>query len=299
MSEVRIDRRSVFLPKSEKAWASKKKALEFFECDPHPEKDLGRGPCVLADLTSCSAKQAATLGKRLQSAETILVQPGQAAAGIPGIPSEKLVEFRPLRGWAMASKMREFRLASSAGDLCSLRLFWEWPRKMAGSPKAFRETLLPDLLDLAEHMAGAQLRALKIEPIGGGNAAFVAALLEGNIVVEMNVNETLPDSLAPVRLVHAYFTKGALGNMPLYGYENDEGMLVADDRGSRREICEHVSWDGKNEWEDFYLRMVGSILDGTFGEARAGRQALYLDAIERAWKAPGQVAVGQNVGGRP
>ena len=181
VEEVKIERRSVFLPRLDKAQALKKAAMKFFECELIPEKKLGDVPCALADLGSYSARQVAALGERLHQVQHILVRPDLVAAGIPGIPTEKLVESRPLRGWAMASKMREFQVSAAAGDLCSLRLFWEWPKRLAGAPKAFRDLLLPDLLDLAEHMTGAEIRELHVEPIGSGHAAFVTAILAGNV----------------------------------------------------------------------------------------------------------------------
>jgi len=299
MTEVGIEKRSVYLPKTDRSRSAKKKAMDFFECEVLSEKALGGVPCALADLSSLTGAQVAAFDKKLGEVRQVLVNPDVAAAMTGSASREHWVENRPLRAWAMAAKLREFRQGATAGDLCSLRLFWEWPKRLALSPKAFREALLPDLLDLVEHLVESKIQEIKVEPIGAGNAVFLVATLAGNVVAELSVSQALPNSLEPVRLLHAYFTKGALGNLPLYGYENDEGVQVADDRSAGREVCEHVSWDGKNEWDDFYLRMVGSLFDGTFGLARPGRQKIYQAALRRAWKSPGAVALENPAGGRP
>ncbi|MBL8994770.1 MAG: hypothetical protein JNM63_15595 [Spirochaetia bacterium] len=115
--------------------------------------------------------------------------------------------------------------------------------------------------------------------------------MEDNIICELDINETEPKSLDPVRFVHPYFQKGVVSNMPLFGHANTEGMLHADDKKFEIKVAEHGEWDGGDEIEDLYLRMLAGIFDGTYAARPSPHFSTYQQACAKAWESGQPVAL--------
>lgn len=289
MKDNMVHQQKVLLPRGHRHYVQRRAIYDFFECAVTDEESIGMGPFDLADFSGLSPKSLGPLFEKPIDARAILVAPN---APIPEQAAEPFLAERPLRGWAMGTRLAEFRSSGAAGDLCSLRLFWEWPGPRKTGQKDLFSELLPDLLDLAEYVAGEILLSIYIEPIPETRGAFVLGTFPGNRVLEISVNQDLPRSLEPLRLIHSYFTKGAMGNMPLYGFENHEGNLVANDRECHREVIDHMDWPGSKEWEDFPLRMVGQIFSGQYGAPFLSRQGQYRQAIAETIKTREPAALG-------
>lgn len=294
MKDNPIHPQKVLLPRGHRHYIQRRAIYDFFECVVTDEEALGMGPFDLVDFSGLSPKILAPLLEKPIKARAVLVAPNTP---LPEKPQTQFLTERTLRGWAMGTRLAEFRASGAAGDLCSLRLFWEWPGPRKTGQKDLFSEWLPDLLDLAEYVAGDLLQSIYIEPIPETRGAFVLGTLPGNRVVEISVNQDLPRSLEPLRLIHGYFTKGAMGNMPLYGFENHEGTLVANDRECHREVIDHMDWPGSREWEDFPLRMVGQIFSDQYGAPPLGRQQQYREAIAQTMKTrePAPLGISQTV----
>ena len=76
-------------------------------------------------------------------------------------------------------------------------------------------------------------------------------MLENDIGVEIELNETLPDTMPDIAFIWANFDGGCVTNQPLIGYLNYEGLLKADDSGIQM-ICKDslnaVPAEGPYEW---------------------------------------------------
>ncbi|MDZ4200217.1 MAG: hypothetical protein U1E27_13145 [Kiritimatiellia bacterium] len=271
------------------AFDRKREALAFFDHDV-TASDSPR-PVELADV---SASDDPALARAFASqAEIVLVSPAVGSAlAASGPLASPYIETYPLRAWGIVQKVKAYRAASIPGEMTSLRLFWEQPPSRAVKKPPFVDRLA-EFLDLAEYLAGVPVVSVQMEAAAGGNAVFGLVTLEGNIVAELNVNDRLPESLAPVRFLHVYFSHGVVSNMPLYGYENDEGALFADDRTARHEVYEHMDWPGTEEADNFYLGWLGMILGGERTGFGSGRFIRYRRAVEEAMRTGESVSLGE------
>ncbi|MEK6793541.1 MAG: hypothetical protein AABZ39_02095 [Spirochaetota bacterium] len=286
MEAIVARKRAVVLTR-DKERAMKSKVFAFFDTDTAvtdtPED---------ADIADVSASDDVQLARAFaQQVKTVIVSPAVGAQlAASGENTSHYVEAHPLRAWGIVEKVKQYMTANIPGDMTSMRIFWEMPKTYAKGRTSFAERL-PEFIDIAAYIAGVPAVSVQLQQ-AGTNGVFGLITLEGNIVAELTVNDMLPNSLAPVRFLHTYFTSGVVSNMPLYGFENDEGVLIADDKHARHEVNEHMDWGGTDEIDDLYFRMIGLILGGTYGMPCGGNALRYRTAAEEALRTGEAAAIG-------
>ncbi|MBI4976866.1 MAG: hypothetical protein HZC28_05255 [Spirochaetes bacterium] len=267
--------------------AMKTKAFAFYDSD----AAVSDSPAP-ADIADVSASNDVSRARAFAAqVKTVIVSPAVGAKlKAAGDDMSRYVESHPLRAWGIVEKVRQYMAANIPGDMTSMRIFWEMPKSYAKGRPSFASRL-PEFIDLASYIAGVPAVSIQLRK-AGKNGVFGLVTLAGNIVAELTVNDMLPESLAPVRFLHTYFTGGVVSNMPLYGYENDEGVLIADDRDSRHEVNEHMDWNGTDEIDDLYFRMIGLIFAGAYASPCTGAAERYSGAVAEALRSGESVAVG-------
>lgn len=215
----------------------------------------------IVDLSGLEKVDAQTLERIASGAKRTLIAPQHQAEAMKLSEAlrKKMLTALPFRCWGVAEKTKTFRENDSAGGLVSFRLFYNAPKRKAHSSEEFAQKLLPELLDLCEEIAGAKAEKLHLNTVPGSNNVFGLLQLEGNVVAELDVNESLPDSLDTIRFVHAYFNDGAITNLPLAGFTNFEGNLLATGAGTRMDVHESVDCQETDEIENLYFRMLWHI----------------------------------------
>lgn len=119
-------------------------------------------------------------------------------------------------------------LDNSCGELRSLRLTWQRPRRKAASPDDFLHQVLASAIDAVQLLGGSRAGILALQQVSGRNNLFALVQLENGLTAEIEMNETLPDTCPDVCFVKANFTDGHVTNQPLVGHCNEEGMVLAD-----------------------------------------------------------------------
>jgi len=272
----------------------KRKALQFLEREVVVASGKAAVECELLDLSSFVKIPKGSFLNLATGAERILLSPTTFTDPTTRVLSEKfpskIITAHPLRAWGIVEKIKSFQKANLGGELTSFRVIWNLPKTRAHSKQAFIQHILPDFLDLAGFISERKIVRIQLEK-SAGNAVFGIVVMEDNIVCELDINETGPKSLAPVRFVHAYFQKGVVSNMPLFGHANTEGMLYADDKRFEIKAAEHGEWEGDDEIEDLYLRMIAGIFDGTYASSAHPRFSTYQQACAKAWESGQPVAL--------
>ncbi len=136
----------------------------------------------------------------------------------------------PLRKWGIAESVKRRTLSGECGELASLRFTWMRPKTQATDENTLLYRTLPWLLDAARWIAASPLQMLHITRTPGKLSLFALAMFENQVGAEFELNECLPDSLKPMYFLKANFSGGHVGNLPLIGYFNVEGSVLADDR---------------------------------------------------------------------
>ena len=149
----------------------------------------------------------------------------------------------PLRKWALVERIRQMTRDNVCGELCSLRLTWQRPKKLASDEQSFLYQKLPWLLDAAWFLADAPLTTLHIERVPREQNLFALAMFENGVAAEIEMNESLPDSMPATSFIKANFTHGHLTNQPVVGHFNEEGAILADDTSCERLLIENRDWD--------------------------------------------------------
>lgn len=281
------ERKRAVVLKQDKERAMKTNVFAFFDAD----TAVSDTP-LDADIADVSASDDAALVRNFaRQVRTVIVSPAVGAQlAASGEDTARYVEAHPLRAWGIVEKVKQYTAANIPGDMTSMRIFWELPKAYANARTSFAERL-PEFIDLASYIAGVPAVSVQMQR-AGKNGVFGLITLTGNIVAELTVNDMLPNSLAPVRFLHAYFTSGVVSNMPLYGFENDEGVLIADDKRARHEVNEHMDWNGTDEIDDLYLRMIGAVLNGTYEKPLDGNSERYSAAVKEALRSGEAITVG-------
>jgi len=200
----------------------------------------------------------------IKEAEAVLIAP--ALDGSPGMIAdldkasrEKLIPALPMRYWGMVENTSSFCKSGNASELVSFRVCMNLPKHRKGMFGDFCKSFLTQVVDIACLVADAKPEDIYIKQTAGFNSAFGIVKFPKNIIAELDVNECLADTLDPIRFIHAYCKEGAISNLPLNGYTNAEGALVATADGVARPVLEHNIWDGGDELDNFYFRMIYKI----------------------------------------
>lgn len=163
-------------------------------------------------------------------------------------------DFYPALYWRyfpIVRRARNYRINGKCGTLCSMRFVASRPAKNALPEKEFLYDHLLSILDTAEFIADSKCISLCINKAANKNNLFALAMLENEIAVEIELNETLPDTMPDIAFIWANFDGGCVTNQPLIGYLNYEGLLKADDSGIQM-ICKDsinaVPAVGPYEW---------------------------------------------------
>ena len=210
--------------------------------------------------------------------DRVVMSPLAAAAG----GGNESYAAYPLREWALVKTIRRMTLANVCGELRSLRLTWQRPRKQAADEQTFLYQTLPWLLDAAWLLADAPLTALHVERVAGKNNLFSLAMFQNGIAAEIEMNECLPDSMPATYFIKANFTHGHLTNQPVVGHFNEEGSILADASGMQRLVIENADWDDcGDEIELCHRRVRHAMEQGAYPAGPLNRKAI-LAAIREA-----------------
>lgn len=284
---MKTSRPAAVLLKGDPELSFKRKVMRFLERDVILSGGKEAVECELLDLSSFEKLPKDSFLHLAPGADKILLSPlvlsDLSSLRLTEPFHSKIAVAHPLRAWGIVEKIKNFSRANLGGELTSFRIIWNLPKSRSHTAKEFIRHSLPDFLDLARFISGKKVVRVQLER-SAGNAVFGLVVLEDNVVCELDVSETGPKSLAPVRFVHAYFQKGVVSNLPLFGHTNTEGLLVADDLKSELRVAEHGEWEGSDEIEDFYLRMIAGILDGTYVSRIDPHFSSDQKACAEAWK---------------
>ena len=256
--------RKVFMPSGDPRAEYKAQVFEALgmKCCPLPDKPADcRGS--LLELSSLSALPE-NFHAMIKAAEAALIAPAlDGSAGIvadlDSADREKLIPALPMRYWGMVESIGSFCKSGNASELVSFRVCMNLPKHRKGMFGDFCKSFLIQVVDIACLIADAKPEEIYIKRTAGFNSAFGIVKFPENIIAELDVNECLADTLEPIRFIHAYCKEGAISNLPLNGYTNAEGALVATADGISRPVLEHNIWDGGDELDNFYFRMIYKI----------------------------------------
>lgn len=234
------------------------------------------GAVDLYDLSGITAPSPAVLAQAEAEAEMVLRDPVLA-----------------MRHWAFAESVRKFGQENSGGDLVNFRIFFNMPRSRGWSEEEFKTRILPQLCDLTEFLAARPARQVQINRVEGMNHAFAMITLEDNIVAEIECHDQLPDTLDPMRFIHAYYKHGAISNLPLAGFLNMEGLLLATADDVQHEVVENNSFEHFDEVDNFFFRTIWSLRNRREEAPILTTQSQWRDAIDAAWTTFNPVEVKQ------
>jgi hypothetical protein len=256
--------KKVFMPQNDPRTAYKLKVFEALgmECHDLPQNaaDCRDGLLEVSSLSVLPENFQAMV----KEAKAVLIAPelDGTIAGLDIENSNKLIPALPMRYWGMVESVTDFLKANSGGELVSFRIFMNLPVSRMGLFGDFSKSFLPQIIDVACLVAGSKPENIQLQLTSGFNCAFGMVKFPGNIIAELDVNECLSDALEPLRFIHAYCKEGAISNLPFGGYTNVEGALLATAEGLSRPVYEHNIWNGGDELDNFYFRMIYKIRNG-------------------------------------
>ena len=143
------------------------------------------------------------------------------------------------RNAAIIDGIKSFLKRNAAGELCSLRFTASRPKKeAAANEESFLFDRLLPILDAACFITDSLPEELYINRADNSNSLFALASFPGEIVVEIELNECLPNSVPAIAFCKANYTHGHKSNQPLVGFFNEDGLLLADDDGMELLVTE-------------------------------------------------------------
>lgn len=151
--------------------------------------------------------------------------------------------YYPLREWGPVKKIRQMIKDNMSGALCSIRITWQKPKKDASDKQIFLYETLAGLLDVSWLLAESPLEDLYVNQVQEHNNLFALATFSNNVVAEIEMNESIPDSMPPVYFIKANFEHGHGTNQPIVGHFNEEGAILANDSTMQRLVIENTDWD--------------------------------------------------------
>ena len=165
-----------------------------------------------------------------------ILSPAEAASRGEG--DEDFIVYFYWRCCPVLERISEDMKNNNCGTLRSLRFTWSRPKNKAASTEEFRNQLLPAVLDGARVLAGAEICALHVEKVPGGNNLFALAQFANGVVAELELNECLPLSMPDTCFIKANFSNGHITNQPIVGHFNEEGAILASDDSMQTLIFE-------------------------------------------------------------
>ena len=174
----------------------------------------------------------------------------------------------PFREWGMVKAISLAVRNNTCGELCSLRLTWQKPKKVASDEQTFLYKTFACLIDAAWLLAEAPLTLLHIEKVPGKNNLFALAMFENEVAAEFELNECLPDSMPATHFIKANFQNGHITNQPIVGHFNEEGSILADDSRMERLVIENSDWDDCGDEMEICERLMKRSIEK--GEYPAG-----------------------------
>lgn len=265
--------KSMTLLKEDPLFDYKRKVFKFLEIK-HTDK------AAMIDLSSFL--EIKDVEKYLEKFSKAIVSPLTASKLKHGYNS-KIYTAYPFRHWALARKIAEMSEKNVCGDMTSVRILWSVPKKLSSDKKTFLYSTVAGLIDLSGYIAESRLKTFHLEKVKNENNLFALLIYENDIAVELEINETLPDTMDPVRFIKTYFTNGILTNMPLAGHHNEEGALFADNKKLLHPLVEDAEWDGYDEIENTYWQMLMAIDNGTYPIGVLNSRTI-MDTINTALK---------------
>lgn len=270
MSEINMNLiKNAIILKNDPKIEFKKKAYEFFSVNVDVvSKDEKIPEIDFLDISSFYDFDIKKIDSYLEKTKSILISPYMASLLVKGqkepLGNNSVYTAYPLRYWGVAVKIIEMLKENTASELTSLRIIWNLPGKLSSSEKIFVNTTLINLIDLSNYIVDSELLQLYIEKVKDQNNLFVLLRYKNNVVAELEVNEALPNSMDPARFLKAVCKEGMLTNMPLVGFHNEEGAVFADDKKATHPLFENLTWDGTDEFENLYLKMLIAIDEGSY-----------------------------------
>jgi hypothetical protein len=167
----------------------------------------------------------------------------------------------PLRYWALAQKILQTKKNNICGELTSIRITWTRPGKNSSDEETFLHDTLANIIHTAGSIAETPLELLHLEKVPGENNLFALAMFKGEIAVEIEANETMPDTMPDTHFIKANFTEGIITNKPIVGHFNEEGSIYASNNSLQRFIAEIPGWECGDEILNTRLAMYKAIID--------------------------------------
>ena len=260
----------------------KKKVFKFLGIKPEIVKDVEKCNRKSGILDLSSFLEVKDVEKYLEKFSRVIVSP-LAASGIAPVHNNKIYTAYPLRQWAIARKIEDMSAKNICGNMTSIRILWSVPRKLSSGKKTFLYSTVAGLVDLANCMAQSPLKMMYLEKVKKGNNLFGLLTYKNGIALELEINEMLPNTMESARFIKANFTAGSLTNMPLVGFHNEEGSLLADNRKLIHTVVEDHQWDGIDEIENTYWQMLLAIDGGTYPDGPL-HSRIIIDAINKTIK---------------
>lgn len=266
-SPIAASIKRVFMPPDDPCTEYKRRVFEALgmKCSDLPENaaDCRGGLLELSSLSVLPDK----FQDLVINAKAALIAPeldgvGSIMAGMDAADRKKIIPALPMRYWSMIESVREFMKNNSGGEMVSFRICMNLPQSRKGMFGDFSKSFFPQVIDIACLIAGGKPEKIQIKRTPKFNSAFGIVRFPCNIIAELDVNECLSDSMDPIRFIHVYCQEGAISNLPFGGYTNVEGALVATAAGVARPVYEHNIWDGCDELDNFYFRMIYKIRNG-------------------------------------
>jgi hypothetical protein len=244
----------------------KKKIIEFMGHE-------SCGICSDSDLTDLSSLAQYGIGDKGR----FIVSPAMAAKN----DSDRIYAAYTLRFLALVEKILDMKNKNICGEMTSIRLSWNCPKKESSDESFFLDSTVPQIIDLAMFLAESEITQLYLEKVPRENTLFGLIMFENNIAAELEINEALPDSVERTFFIKTNFTEGALTNMPLVGHFNEEGSIFATDEAADRLIIEDHEFAELNEREIAYWRMLEAIINENYPTG-AQNSALILNALNES-----------------
>ncbi len=216
----------------------------------------------LVDLSSFDSVGNEKIAELVKSSK-VLLSP-LAASSLGDICQDKILVAFPLREWALVQKIVQIKRNDTCGELTSARITWTRPRKESSSEDEFLFNTVAGLVDVACCITETPIEQLYLEKVEGQNNIFGLMMFGGEIAIELEANESLPNSMEATHFIKANFTDGIATNAPLVGHFNEEGSIFATDEKCERLLSEADGWDGGDEMENTYWQMLLAIKEGRY-----------------------------------
>ncbi len=213
----------VGVPRNDPRFVFKKGLLAALPAEVVP-LESARDSLALVDLSGISEKAVPVFEKKwldLLETKARVLTPSFADKAKWGKLPQSLKPFtgecHPLLSWTVAERIAAIRKNKISGRLVSFRLIWNVPGAASNGLSnrvEFEKLLLPELLLLSETLAGSEIKKIHFEISQKSALVFGLLTFENGVVGEWDVNAALPWTMEPMRFLHAYFTQGAVTNLP-------------------------------------------------------------------------------------